>query len=227
MIRISIDKNETSRLAVEGRLSGPAVDELRKAVAGAGGAIVLDLSGVAFADHRAASVLRELCEAGVVLERCSGLLQELIGAASKTRSGVDHDETALVKGLRAGDDAAFELLVRKYGARMLAAAHRILHSESDACDAVQEALLSVFKSISNFAGEAALATWLHRIVVNAALMQMRSRRRRAEESIDNLLPRFDENGGWARSVQSGYFGCGPPGEPRGTQPGARLPEPTA
>ena len=80
---------------------------------------------------------------------------------------------------------------------MLATARHILQSESDARDAVQEALISVFRSIANFAGEAALTTWLHRIVVNAALMQMRSRRRRAEESIENLLPRFDESGGWA------------------------------
>jgi RNA polymerase sigma-70 factor (ECF subfamily) len=42
-----------------------------------------------------------------------------------------------------------------------------------------------------------LSTWLHRIVVNAALMQLRRRRRKPERSIDELLPSFDAEGGWA------------------------------
>ena len=79
----------------------------------------------------------------------------------------------------------------------MAAARRILQNESDARDALQEAFLSVFRSIGNFAGEAALGTWLHRIVVNAALMQIRSRGRRSEEPIEQLLPRFDQSGDWA------------------------------
>jgi len=198
MIRISTDKSEMSRLVVEGHLSGSALDELREACISAGGnGTVLDLSGVMFADRRAAMLLRELRDTGFVLERCSGFIRELMREALQTGSRIKDDEAHLIERLRAGDNDAFELLVLKYGGRMLGAAQRILQSESDARDAVQEALLSVFKSIANFAGEAALATWLHRIVVNAALMQMRSRRRRAEESIENLLPQFDESGGWA------------------------------
>ena len=198
MIRISTDNSEVSRLVVEGQLGGPAVDELRKACVGLGGnGTVLDVSGVMFADRRAAVLLRELGDAGFVLARGSGFLQELMRETSQACSGIRDGEADLIERLRAGDNDAFELLVRKYGGRMLATARHILQSESDARDAVQEALISVFRSIANFAGEAALTTWLHRIVVNAALMQMRSRRRRAEESIENLLPRFDESGGWA------------------------------
>jgi RNA polymerase sigma-70 factor (ECF subfamily) len=48
--------------------------------------------------------------------------------------------------------------------------------------------------MDGFAGTSRLSTWLHRIVVNAALMKLRSRRRRPEESIEELLPRFDETG---------------------------------
>ena len=79
-------------------------------------------------------------------------------------------------------------MVRQYGGRMLAAARRLLGNEQDANDAVQQAFISVFKSIAGFNGEAKLSTWLHRIVVNAALAQMRYRRRRPELSIDDLLP---------------------------------------
>ena len=103
------------------------------------------------------------------------------------------DETGLVARLRAGEDAAFEELVRAYGGRMLAVARRFL-AEEDAQDAVQDAFVSVTRSIGRFEGHARLSTWLHRIVVNAALMKIRTRRRRPEESIEELLPRFLEDG---------------------------------
>ena len=111
-------------------------------------------------------------------------------------ASVDPDR-ALLARLRAGEEAAFAELVRTCGGRMLATARRLLQDEQDARDAVQEALLSAFRGLSRFAGEARLSTWLHRIVVNAALMKLRTRRRRPEASLDGLLPRFDEHGEWA------------------------------
>lgn len=77
---------------------------------------------------------------------------------------------------------------------MLAVARRLLRVEEDARDAVQEAFLSALKSIDSFAGEARLSTWLHRIVVNAALMKLRTRRRRPERSIEEMLPTFLSDG---------------------------------
>lgn len=77
---------------------------------------------------------------------------------------------------------------------MLATARRLLRSEDDARDAVQEAFVSAARSIASFAGGSKLSTWLHRIVVNAALMKLRGQRRRAEDPIDGLLPRFDADG---------------------------------
>src|SRR5262249_18404108 len=96
-----------------------------------------------------------------------------------------------------GDAQAFEVLVRQYGGRMLATARRLVGTDDDARDVVQEAFLAALRAIDTFAGAARLSTWLHRIVINAALMKLRSRRRRREESIDGLLPRFDEDGRWA------------------------------
>jgi len=106
-------------------------------------------------------------------------------------------DTALVDRLRGGDPQAFEVLVREYGGRMLATARQLVGTEEEARDVVQEAFLAVFRAIDTFAGAARLSTWLHRIVINAALMRLRSRRRRREESIDELLPCFDEDGRWA------------------------------
>jgi RNA polymerase sigma-70 factor, ECF subfamily len=130
--------------------------------------------------------------------------------------GADFDERAFVELLRQGDDSAFETLVQRYGGRMLSVARRFLPAEQDARDAVQEALLSAFRSIRSFAGEARLSTWLHRIVVNAALMQLRSRRRRNEEPIENLLPHFNGEGQWADET-SGAFGTDMPYERRDTR----------
>ena len=104
------------------------------------------------------------------------------------------EERALLTALRAGDDGAYEDLVRSHGPRMLSVARRLLGDGEDARDAVQEAFVSAFRSIGSFAGEARLSTWLHRIVVNAALMRLRTRRRKPEQPIDDLLPKFEPDG---------------------------------
>ena len=70
----------------------------------------------------------------------------------------------------------------------------LLRNEEDARDVVQSAYLSAFRSLEQFEGAAQLSTWLHRIVVNTALMRLRSRRRKPEESIEDLLPAFQEDG---------------------------------
>jgi RNA polymerase sigma-70 factor, ECF subfamily len=103
-------------------------------------------------------------------------------------------EDALLAGLRAGRDEAYEQLVRSYGGRMLAVARRLLGDGEDARDAVQDAFASAFRSIDRFEGHARLSTWLHRIVVNAALMKLRTRRRKPEEPLDDLLPAFLADG---------------------------------
>jgi len=104
------------------------------------------------------------------------------------------DEAELLAALRAGDDAAYSSLVATHAGRMLAVARRLLPREEDARDAVQDAFLSAFRAIDSFEGDARLSTWLHRIVVNAALMKLRKRRRKPEASIEDLLPGFLEDG---------------------------------
>jgi len=100
-------------------------------------------------------------------------------------------EAALLAGLRAGEEAAFENLVRAYTGRLLAVAQRFLRNQEDARDALQEAFLLAFRSIGRFEGSARISTWLHRIVINSALMKLRSRRRTPESPIDDLLPKFE------------------------------------
>ena len=112
------------------------------------------------------------------------------------------DEASLVAQLRAGDQAAFEQVVRAYGGRLLAVARRIVGSEEDARDVVQDAFMNAFKSLDRFEGNAKLSTWLHRIVVNAALMRLRTRKRKPEQSIETMLPSFLDDGHHEERFQS-------------------------
>ena len=110
------------------------------------------------------------------------------------RGAVAVDETALIMRLRSGDEQAFEAVVRTFGGRLLAVARRFVRNEDEAQDIVQSAYLSAFRGLEQFEGHSQLSTWLHRIVVNTALMRIRSRLRKPEESIDVLLPAFQEDG---------------------------------
>jgi RNA polymerase sigma-70 factor (ECF subfamily) len=103
-------------------------------------------------------------------------------------------EASLVALLREGDPGAFETLVRTHMPMMLRVARRFMRSEEDARDVVQDAFVSAFRSIGKFGSNARLSTWLHRIVVNASLMKLRTQRRHPEEDIEEYLPRFKEDG---------------------------------
>src|SRR6187401_460394 len=117
-----------------------------------------------------------------------------MGEAEPAAATATVDEAALVAGLKARRPEAFETLVRTYTPRLLAVAMRMLGSTEDAQDVVQDAMLSAYRSIDRFEGNARVSTWLHRIVVNAALMKLRTRRRKPEESLEPLLPAFVEDG---------------------------------
>ncbi|MBI3246008.1 MAG: sigma-70 family RNA polymerase sigma factor [Deltaproteobacteria bacterium] len=215
MLRITPLQHDATvtRLRIEGRVTQQTIAELTSSCSESFGTpqtLLLDLSGVPFVDTEGAATLSNLVEKGAVLIGCSGFLTELLhlndseekGATPAQTEDVLH-ETQMIARLRRGDDAAFEQIVRQYSGRLLAVARRMLGgNEHDAQDVLQEAFLSVFKAIGEFTGAAKLSTWLHRIVVNAALMKLRSRRRKREESIDDLLPRFDAEGEWAGEVSS-------------------------
>ena len=111
-----------------------------------------------------------------------------------SESVVPDSEADLLARLRAGDEGAYEELVRNETRHLLAVARRLLRNDDDAEDAVQQAFLSAFRALPAFNGESRLTTWLHRIVTNAALMKLRTRGRQPEHSIEDLLPRFHEDG---------------------------------
>lgn len=108
--------------------------------------------------------------------------------------GMPPDEAKLLARMRQGEAAAFEVWVRESTPRLVAVTRRMLGSDDEARDVVQEAFVSAFRSLDRFEGQSRLSTWLHRIAVNAALMRLRRRRRKPETSIEELLPGFLEDG---------------------------------
>jgi RNA polymerase sigma-70 factor (ECF subfamily) len=97
------------------------------------------------------------------------------------------EDTSLVEGLRRGDVDAYERLYRDHGPRMLTIARRYLPVLQDAEDAVQDAMVSLVRAIGDFEGNSLFTTWLHRVVVNASLMRLRSRSRRPETHLHAII----------------------------------------
>lgn len=93
----------------------------------------------------------------------------------------DSDDAALLRAHVGGDQEAFGELVRRHRDRLWAVALRTLGDREEAADAVQDALISAYRSADRFRGDAAVTTWLHRIVVNACLD--RARRRQARPTV--------------------------------------------
>jgi RNA polymerase sigma-70 factor (ECF subfamily) len=89
-------------------------------------------------------------------------------------------EQALVEACREGRASAFEELYREHGGRMKSVARNLLGNTTDAEDAVQEAFLKLYRGLPGFKGEAALGSWLYRILVNTCFDMGRKRTRRAE-----------------------------------------------
>jgi RNA polymerase sigma-70 factor (ECF subfamily) len=81
-----------------------------------------------------------------------------------------------------GDSEAFGLLFVRHRERLWAVALRTLGDQEEAADALQDAMISAFRRASDFRGESAVTTWLHRIVVNACLDRIRRRAARPAAS---------------------------------------------
>lgn len=102
--------------------------------------------------------------------------------------GSEPTDAELLRRHVAGDPDAFGLLFLRHKDRLWAVAVRTLSDPEEAADAVQDAMISAFRRAATFRGDAAVTTWLHRIVVNACLDRVRRRAARpVVNSGDRLL----------------------------------------
>ena len=88
-----------------------------------------------------------------------------------------------------GDPDAFATLVRRHQDRLWAVALRVMRNPDDAADALQDAYIAAFRRAGSFRGDAAVTTWLHRVVVNACLDRLRSLKVRAADALPEDLDR--------------------------------------
>jgi RNA polymerase sigma-70 factor (ECF subfamily) len=105
----------------------------------------------------------------------------------KKQAALD-DDIELVGLCQKGELSAFEALVEKHQRKMLNIAYRMIGDYEAACEVVQDAFLSAYKSIKKFRGEAKFSTWLCRIVINLSknrMKQMKTRWQREGASIDD------------------------------------------
>ena len=104
-------------------------------------------------------------------------------SAEPVESDGDH---ALVRAAGLGDTRAFEALYRKHSRRVFAVVWRLSGGQAArAEDLVQEAFIRAWQALPNFRFESAFSTWLHRLAVNTALMEIRSRAGNEDRETDD------------------------------------------
>lgn len=87
-------------------------------------------------------------------------------------------DAELVRRARRGDQAAFEVLVKKFQDRAYRTAFHMTGNHGDADDVAQDSFLRAYRGLPSFDERAEFGTWFHRIVINSALNLLRARRRR-------------------------------------------------
>ncbi len=112
------------------------------------------------------------------------------GAAALTPT----EDSGLLARAAEGDTVAFEALVERYTGRVYGLALRMLNSEADAAEVLQETFISAWRNLKSFRGDAQFGSWLSRIAANFSLMRLRHRKvtQAVESSLDE--PHFNERG---------------------------------
>jgi RNA polymerase sigma-70 factor, ECF subfamily len=96
----------------------------------------------------------------------------------------EHNDALLVAAAQSGLNEAFEVLVRRYQAKILSMAWRFTRNREDAEDLTQQAFQKAFLHLRQFQGNSAFSTWLTRIAMNEALMWARKKRGSSEVSLE-------------------------------------------
>lgn len=95
----------------------------------------------------------------------------------------EEDDLSIARRIAAGDHVAFERLMRRYNRRLYRLARAVLKDSAEADDVLQDAYLSAYRSLPQFRGDAALSTWLSRLVLNECSGRLRRYHRR-----QNVIP---------------------------------------
>src|SRR5438105_1984746 len=100
----------------------------------------------------------------------------------------------LVRGIKAGDEQAFEEMVRRYNARVFSLAFGVLRNPQDAEEATQDAFLTLYRKIGTFDESRKFFSWFYRVALNSAYSRARKRPSAPTVAIEDYLPRFNSDG---------------------------------
>ena len=89
-----------------------------------------------------------------------------------------HEEQQIIKGMKAGDEAAFRACVEEHKTHVLNICYYFVHNAHDADDLAQDVFIKVYRSINGFKENARLSSWIYRIAVNISLDFLRTRKRK-------------------------------------------------
>lgn len=117
-----------------------------------------------------------------------------------------------------GAVSIFEELVRRHQGKVYAVAYRITSNREDALDVTQDALVKAYRKIGLWYAGSGFVPWLMRLAANAALDQLRRRRRRWHESLS------DDEAGPARSVADHAIGHDPARQAQASEIAGRVQE---
>lgn len=112
-----------------------------------------------------------------------------MGPGSRVRR--EYSDAALLAAHVAGDRYAFEELFVRHRRQLHRLARLTCGSPEDADDALQDAMLSVHRAAGSFRHDAAVTSWLHRIVVNACLDRLRRNKSHLVTALDDSYPVAD------------------------------------
>lgn len=116
------------------------------------------------------------------------------GHRQEERPLAELDDRALLAAHVAGRDGAFGELFGRHRDRLWAVALRTTGQPEDAADGLQDAMVAAYRRAGSFRGDAAVTTWLHRIVVNACLDRLRAARVRRTDRLPDDLEEYGDRG---------------------------------
>ena len=115
----------------------------------------------------------------------------------------DRPDVDLMAAHVAGDPDAFATLFTRHRDRLWAVALRTMGNPHDAADGLQDGLVAAYRRADSFRGDAAVTTWLHRVVVNACLDRLRAAKvRRADALPDDLDDHGDRGSSYTSTSPS-------------------------
>jgi len=100
----------------------------------------------------------------------------------------------LVRGIKSGDEDAFEQMVERYHKRVYSLSYGVLRNAEDAEEATQDTFLTLYRKIGTFDESKKFFSWFYRVALNQAYSRARRRRPTVAANIEDFLPKFASDG---------------------------------